>query len=335
MQPARRCFAAFLLALLSAWAASPKGAAGEKPGFEPSRIQTVLSENLNLDRWKTDGGLAAIVPLPTGQGNAAGHYAALDALYPKEKGPNGLTVPENAQGISHILAASRIQECRLVPDYYLAMVTFNPPLPSAPAFQAYVRATLRRAEACRKNGLFQEAEELYRAVIVMGWHLTEDRPNLLVYFLGLLIQEDGCRSYAEYLRSQMKSVAARKIMDYARFLRNARLQVRKKNAILTSWGQFDSLLSCIRCATEDKDPLWRQEACLSLGVLANGAPDSEGKLRQEPLQQRLAQNTLELVAKNDPRPNLRELARWCVDKLPQEIEKVRKEQKASGLGAGD
>ena len=315
---------------------------GEAPSaaedYEPTRVQKALAGSLDLRRWDTDQGLDELIDLPSGPGNAAGHYAKLETLYPEENksyreqtGEETFEVPRNARGIAHILAAGKMRTCRLVPDCYEPMTELRADAPEAVAILAYTDAALARAEACEKAGLHDQVEELLRAVLVMGWHFTEDRPNLLVYRLGLRLQSRACQRYAEYLQRQLQMARSRRFTDYARSIRDITLQTRKKTALLSSIAHYDSLLACVKCATEDEDPLWRQEACVNLGIMRLGAPDASGQLHPDPAQQKVALNALSEVARADQQQHMRELAMWCIKEMPDLIDELQTQREQGSL----
>ncbi|MBN1257309.1 MAG: hypothetical protein JXA52_06350, partial [Planctomycetes bacterium] len=294
---------------------------GEAEGqqFFPTKIQMLLADALDLSRWETDTGLDEFIALPKNNGNAAQHYAKLASWYEQEKDAKTgkiqrqfdelvrkPTTEYKAGGISEILAAVQIKECRLVPDFYKPIVDRNVDMPNSRMMMAYVDALKRCAAALEKVTRYAEADELHRAIIIMGWHFTEDRPNLAVYSMGLTIQNLGCEAYSPYLVRRLEMKRSRACDQYRKFLARIFRAVNDKNTrFLNQWARFYSLEACIKCAAEDAEPLWRQEAALNLSVMQNGYPDSEGNfIYHDPVQQQAAREALEKMATTDPQENI-------------------------------
>jgi hypothetical protein len=295
----------------------------------PSSIQKVLSDKTDTSRWKTDDGLSKLIKLPTGIGNAALNYQKLHKLFQKEK-TRGLKIDlKNTEGITTIVSGAKQRICRFVPDVYPPMTDFKPESPDVIVFQAYAEALARKADEYEKNSSFKKADKILKAGIIFGWHLTEDRPNLLTYFLGLSIQEQSCRNYAKYLQRDLQGAKARKLTKYADSLVETMKKVRlKSRRLLSSWIEFSSLAACEKAAFSDKDPVWRQEAILSLGVMQNGFPDITGKFIKNPYQQEIARKMLKKLAETDKVKNIKTLASWCLQNMTEEkIMQIQKNSK--------
>lgn len=298
----------------------------EKAQKYPSSLQQVLSDKNDISRWKTDEGLAKLLPLPKEAGNAAEDYVKLHSLFQEEKGKSFKIDITKTKGINAILRGAKKKKCSFVPEVFKPMTDFKPEAPDVVVFQAYNDALIRKAEELEKESKFKESEEMFQAAVVLGWHLTEDRPNLLTYFLGLTIQEIACTSYAKFLERGLEGSKARMMKKYADELVETMKKVRlKSRRILSSWLEFSSLAACEKSALQDKDIVWRQEAILSLGVMQNGFPDASGKFLKNPYQQEIARKILEKVAASAPSPSIKKLAKWTLQNMTEEkIMQIRK-----------
>jgi hypothetical protein len=306
----------FLLVVFSAVSA---GYSADISEFKPNKIQKLWVERLDLGHWQTDKGLSEIIKLPTAPGNAAEDYAKLDSEYKKEKVSGTFRISPDSKGIQYIINGAKKAKCSLVPKFYPPMTQFTPKGPSVIAVRAYADAALKKAKKLESAGEYAAAEELYRSVIVMGWHLAEDRPNLLVYVLGLTVEHQAAKAYAKYCNRQVWSSQAKKLKSYEKFLEDTVIKVRVKSRVLiSSWLDFASLAACREIVLKDKEPVWRQEAIISLGVMQNGFPQSSGAFTKNPFLQNVARETLKYAEKNDKVESIRQLAKWCINVMTEE-----------------
>jgi Zn ribbon nucleic-acid-binding protein len=316
-----------LILLLMGAPAAGLARAGEE-GWMPSKAQARLSAQLDLVRWETTDALGQIIELPTGKGNAAAQYARLEELFAEERLPESAAVPTDAEGLQLILEAAAIRNCSLVPEYYEPMTARHPRALPGVVVLAYTSALMKRAEEAERALDFAAAQRLYRAGLVMGWHLSQDRPNLAVFTLGLMVQGKVVGAYEEYLVRQTQTDEARLCSSYRKALTKLVKETSYKSRILLGrLEKFRSLAACIKCATQDEDAMWRQEAVVNLGLLQNGYPNEDAtEWTTDPVQQEAARTTLASVARNDPEATVRKLATWCRREMtPENIRRWQEE----------
>ncbi len=317
-----------LITVISVVFANDKSATQNQQTY-PNNIQKVLMDKIDNSRWKTSEGLNKLIPLPRGIGNAAVDYAKLKKLFKKEKGKSVKIDLKNTEGINVILAGTRKRKCSFVPAIYPPMTDFKPATPDVIVFQAYADAMTRKSRILERNNQFAEAEKLLISEIILGWHLTEDRPNLLTYILGISIQEQACKNYVKFLERDIKGAKARMVRKYADNLKLLLQKVRlKSRRILSSWLEFSSLAACEKTIRTDKEKIWQQEALLSVGVMQNGFPDASGKFIKNPLYQNIARKLLLQTAQSGRSQSIKQLAKWCLENMTEEkIMQIRKNSK--------
>lgn len=283
--------------------------------------QELLARTVELKRFSTSAGLEAFVSLPTGSGNAADHYAKLETLYPQDRlTSEKVKVRSDAKGIEEILKGAKIRQCRLCPDYYPYMETGTDRQPDLLVHTAYLFALLERAQNLEAAGDLEKAGNLYQTGLIWGWHLCEDRPNLLTFFIGLSIQVQTARAYARFLQRRMEIAKSQAAHDFYESILQIRERAQTKARMyLGDFTNFNCLYSLVRVAKEDEDVCWRQEAVLRLGVLRHGAPEPGLKeIVKHPGYQRVAEITLMEVAEKDPQPWVRKLALWSIASITPE-----------------
>ncbi|MFW5858275.1 MAG: hypothetical protein ACOCX4_10375 [Planctomycetota bacterium] len=320
--------AVLLFVSVLAVSASARGGEAAAEAY-PNPLQKAVAQELDLTRWETDKGVDEIVPLPDGKGNAAVHYARLRELYKEDRKEGSNAVRLDAKGLSEILAGAKLADCSLAPDHFPPMETFRPETVHPVIFLAYADALVKAANKAELAMRAAEAERYLRALIVLGWHLTEDRPDIGVYSLGLTLQAKGVGALEKFATRQMDMPRANRCRDYRKFLFGIMKAVAYKSKfLLGKWEDFRSLYACAVCAEQDADPVWRQEAAVNLGVLQNGWPSTNGETwNTDAAQQARAREALQRMANEDPVPSIRVLAKWCLDTMTPD--KIREWREAS------
>lgn len=324
----RRCAAWILVCalLLPATLAAGEGESANPPpppSFDRDTMTTqqrILFDTVPLTPIDTTRGLEKLTGFPTGEGNAAEHYAKLEALYLEDRLPDSADVQPYGKGVREIIAAVTKRECRLTPDYYPHFSKGTNKQPDIIVFTAYTRALIELARQLEERGDTKGADAVYRTGLIFGWHLTQDPQNLVTLMIGVQAKMSVTHEYANFLQRNLdltRSVAA---TDYLNHLVRVRTAIsRKVQLFLNETLQFSSLHSTIRMALEDEQPLWRQEAVLRLGVYRHGAPSlDQEKLDNNEDHQRLAKDMLIYMAEHDPKPWIRSLARWTLDEVTPE-----------------
>lgn len=316
------CSAILLLGSLTAHAedldAAPKTARQRVLRDSVAKVLTPFNLNVGLD---------GVLYIPVGPGNAAEHYAKLEILYPQEKMEDDLHVSPESQGVQAILAASKIADCQLTPEYYPQMESGTSKQPDGIVFLAYATALLKYAEQRAEANEFAAANEAYQAGLIWSWHLSKDRPNLVTLLLAISIGRKTAQEYAPFLRRHMKYKMARGLDEYLENMKTVRYQIQAKSQVLIGdFRNFNCLHAAVLVATKDADPLWRQEAVVRLGVLRHGAKDpGRDLLVKDKAMQALAESTLMHVANNDEKPWIRQLAIWSVQNItPDRFAELRR-----------
>jgi len=276
-----------------------------------------------LSVWDSDSGLEGLFEEPTEDGNAAAHFRKLEDLYAKERNSDRgrMTVPPSASGVDELLAAARLKECRLAPDFYPWLDEGTNRQPNLVVYFAYLQALLTRADEHWRDGDNPAAEEAYRAGLACGRHLATDSPTLIVYTIGLRYKIRAAREYSRFLRRELRSEEAARAEAYAERMDGIyNLISRKSQTILGEFERFASLPAMAVVACEDSQPFWRAEAVMRLGVFRHGAPErgSEDILFRDPAMERLAEEALSRVAREDDEPWLRRLAAWTIANITPE-----------------
>lgn len=325
-----RQFAALAAAVLLLSSTLPAAEQQQSTDLPPKTVrQKVLEKNVEslLKPYVIENGIKTMTPLPTGEGNAAEHYAKLEVLYTKEKEEDSIAVKPDSRGVQAILAGAQIRKCSLTPNFYPHMETGTSKQPDMVVFQAYRHALMEYAKAVAATGKNQQAEQIYQAGLIWGWHLTQDRPNLVTLSLGYSIQMKCAEEYEHFLRKNLWTEKANRAEDFIEKCRQMRRAIwAKARVYLGDFRNFACLYSAAQIALNDKDALWRQEAVLRLGVLRHGAPDPrQGVIFKSEALQGYAEKTLMEVAAKDPAPWVRKLAIWTVEHItPERFDELKR-----------
>lgn len=295
---------------------------GELGRFRPGDGQSDGVDGIwMLGTWDSDAGLDSLIPIPAGGGNAAACFKRLEELYPAEKSAlEGEDGGVSTQGVDVLLEAGRMGECRLIPDYYPEFVTTDARQPDFQILRTYQRALLRRGEEAERRGDAMLAEECFRAAMICGRHLTNDKSSGLVFMTGLIFKLRGAQAYAGFLGRTGRPEQADAAKQYEEWVSTLlRAFVWKANVALGEFDNFACLPTVVRIATGDKEAFWRKEAVVRLATLRYGIPDAQNKsILRNPVFERVADQTLTDVAANDPDPTVRRLAIWVAKNvIPQ------------------
>jgi hypothetical protein len=281
--------------------------------WKPTRRQVLVADQVELDRWLPLQGLETILALPKGKGNAAVHYEKLKAIYKADHDPKTLKVPQTSAGFKEIEAAVRMKGCTFHPDVRPPRTKPQPMGDDLVVFLAFGRGLLKQAETLEEKGEVTAAEGKLKSLLIMGWHLVQDRSTYELFRVGITLQEQGAVAYRRFLMRQLNSKGARAVRGFVeKVKRDGWRADYKKNYLLESWAHFVSLEACVRCALNDEEAMWREQAVLSLWVLLNGYPKSDGEFVLEESSQEIARLALEHVAKRDTSAFLQKLASWCL-----------------------
>lgn len=289
--------------------------------------QLTLLKSVPLGLIDTDAGLETLTSFPEKAGNAADHYARLEMLFNEDREtPESFKIKKRSKGLNEILRAVSIKDCRLSPDYYPAMTDASVRQPDIIVFISYAQAIFELAKELEEKGDFKGAGAVYRSALIFGWHLTKNPPSMLVQMLGIRIKFAAAKEYSQFLQRNLDMKRHQAAEQYVERLEKAQeLYSRKLNIFIGSVYGFNSLFCCIRVATEDADPVWRQEAVLRLAVFRHGVPGSEGQIiTKNEAAQGYADRALVYVTENGQPETLRKLAAWSIRQLtPESFIKLR------------
>ncbi|MDR2391643.1 MAG: hypothetical protein LBE84_08200 [Planctomycetota bacterium] len=279
--------------------------------FAPVGYGSSMSVPWMLSIWDTDAGLAELTPFPAGTENAAAAFSRLEKLYPTEKdilADGG----EDSGGVLELLAAARMGECRLTPEYYPDFDRLTAQQPDFAVLRSYLEALRRRAARAEREGRPAEAQEALQAILLCGRHLTRDKSTILVYMTGLIFKLRGIQDSRAFLIRTGRIGMAEHAAAYAdRLGEILRLFHWKSGSALGEMERFASLPATARIAREDAETCWRKEAILRLGIIRHGVVDKDRKIVQRhSLFERNAEIALEQAATGDPDPGVRRLAIW-------------------------
>ncbi|MCD8352691.1 MAG: hypothetical protein LUC93_18975 [Planctomycetaceae bacterium] len=265
-----------------------------------------------LTVWDSDVGLADIVSLPYGSENAASRFKLLEDLYPSEKAALELDGADT-RGVAALLEAADMGSCRLMPDYYPVFDNAETKQPDFQVLRLYLQALLRRAERATAAGDVRDAERCYRAALVCGRHLTQDKASSLVFVTGLVYKVRGAQGYANFLVRAGDPIKAEAVRNYATYLGHVmRAFVWKANVAMGEFDGFACLPAVIRIALEDVEPFWRKEAVIRLATLRYGVPDAAGLVvARHPGFEQAADAALARVASGDADASVRRMAVWA------------------------
>jgi hypothetical protein len=246
-----------------------------------------------------------LVELPRAKGNAAEHYTAAFKLYSGEKDENGRVSPD-AEGVELVLKGTRIRVCQLMPDFLIVTAPGGPfPPPSLelapPWFYALSLAEL--AQEKEQDGDAAAVEDLYKRMVIFGHHLACERAGLNQVLIGLKIEITGAEKLSVFFKSTKNENGRVKAESLVKALAAYRKGIFMKLHLLSRIENRASLKACIHVLENDREPVWRIEACHTLGILKT--PGFTGKMRS------LAADALAKVVENDNDLLVREWAVWC------------------------
>lgn len=265
-----------------------------------------------LSRWDTDGELSRIVSLPVGGGNAARYFKMLEEYYPSEKAALA-GGGEDSAGVDALLRAAEEGGCSLSPEYYPEAAGPGGGQPDFQILREYLQALLRRAERSAARGDGRDAERCFRAALVCGKHLTDDKSSSLVFVTGLIFKVRGAQALQNYLVRAGDAARAALLRGYSeRLAVLMRAFMWKANVALSEFAAFACLPAVVRIAREDVESFWRKEAVFRLAALRYGVVDAAAaSVARDPALERLADETLEWVAANDADASVRRMAVWA------------------------
>ncbi len=283
----------------------PEGYAGPEPWM--------------LEVWDTDMGLEECIALPTGPGNAASVFLRLETLYASEKDAL-MAGGEETRGVLLLIEAADMAECGLTPEAYPEFSDATAKQPDFIVLRQYLRALLKRGESAHRAGNMGEAERCFRAAIVAGKHLTDDRVSALVFMTGMIFKLRGAQALESFRRVTGETARADAVKRYMTGVSGTlRLLYWKVNQGLSEFAGFASLPCIVRIALYDKEPCWRKEAVVRLAVLRHGVFDRENnRMFRNRAFERTAEEALAKVAASDPDPTVRRMAVWAARNIRPE-----------------
>jgi hypothetical protein len=266
-----------------------------------------------LDAWDTDAGLGEVLAFPPPRGeNAASRFRLLEEYYPEEADELSRGGADT-RGVRALLEAADMGHCRFIPEYYPVFDSTEAKQPDFKVLREYLQGLLRRGERSLAAGDNREAERCYRAALLCGRHLTNDRSSSIIFVTGLIFKMRGAQGYARYLLRAGQGDKAALVKAYAdRLTEIMRAFTWKSNVALGEFSGFACLSAVVRIATGDAEAFWRKEAVVRLATLRYGVPDAAGRVvERDPGFERVADGALSGVASGDADASVRRLAIWA------------------------
>ena len=264
-----------------------------------------------LGAWDIDIGLEALIALPSGRGNAAERFRMLEDLYPAEKeelGGGGA----GTRGVDQLLEAADMEYCRFIPDYYPEFDSADAKQPDFGVMREYLKGLLNRGEKAMQAGDNRGAERCYRAAMLCGRHLMQDKSSSIIFATGLIFMRHGVQGYARYLLLTGQANKTDSVKVYAgRVEELMRAFNWKANTALSEFDGFACLPAVVRIMRDDAEVFWRKEAVVRLATLRYGVPDKAGEVVERDVRsERIADEALSEAAVRDPDESVRRLAIW-------------------------
>jgi hypothetical protein len=158
----------------------------------------------------------------------------------------------------------------------------KPPIPHLVAFSAVARAALLYGRTCERHKEVREAERVYKAVLIFGWHVTEDRARLWGFQVGLGILKTAGERLEEFYKARGDKGRADKVSKFLGDLNQTIDRVATKaNETLFRLDKTGHLPvgDLLNLAAHDADPMWRIEAIRQLGLaraaMGRGGPKAD------------------------------------------------------------
>ena len=133
------------------------------------------------------------------------------------------------------------------------------------AFQAMSRAGYKQVLLDVGANRLDRAERISRAIVILGWHIWNERVRVESSARGLDIIQTGLEGLAAVYRKQKNNAALEKVLDFSLAVDRAGRRMRDKMTKVTHTPN----LWCpdlVRMAERDADKAWRIEAILRLGL---------------------------------------------------------------------
>jgi hypothetical protein len=258
-----------------------------------------------LDRISVPASIWELVSQPAGSGLAADDYNKAVVEYFDSDRYRDLRRMSDAQQLAvapakfpykvwrFVLAGSAKRQMNYFPQYVLPALAVKPsyqemaepadeekpPMPHLSAFPPIARAALLYGRVCERHKDFREAERVFKAVLIFGWHVTEDRVRLWGFQAGLGILKMAGERLDEFYRARGNKDHADKALkflsDLSQTIDRAAIKANESLFHLDKTGHLP-VGDLLNIATHDADPMWRIEAIRQLG-LARAAMGQGGR----------------------------------------------------------
>jgi len=278
-----------------------------------------------LDRIEVPASIWNLVSPPTGQGLAADDYnkAVVEYFDTDRYGELRKLSEEQRLAIApgkfpykvcrFVLAGAAKKEMGYFPQYVAPAQTVKPshrelvdaagsdrpPIPHLAAFPDIAETALLYGRICQNHKEHREAERIYKAVLIFGWHVAQDRVRLWGFQVGLKIQQMAAERLAGFYTARGEPDRADKASGFLSDLgRTLEATAAKANEALFRLDPSGRLFvgDLRHLAVNDADPMWRIEAIRQLG-LYRAAMSKGGKRADRKAIDRLLND---LKNQNDP-----------------------------------
>jgi len=190
------------------------------------------------------------------------------------------------------------------------------PLPHLQAFAAMADAALVYGKICEKDKKRQQAEGFYKAVLVFGHHVTEDRVRLWGFQVGLDIQQKAAHRLSELYYKQGQKDRLEKVRAFldelARVQEVAAKKAREAVFRLSERGHLHAG-DLRNIAAHDADPMWRIEAIRQLGLCRAALSTGGNRADHEAITELLTQ------CKGNPNPFIQAAAELALGMTVEDV----------------
>ncbi len=194
----------------------------------------------------------------------------------------------------------------------------SPPIFHLVAFPEMAKAALLYAKLCEKHHDARDAERTCKAVLLFGWHISEDRVRLRGVQIGLQIQQMAAEQLKDIYDARGEKAKAEKVTAYldslAKVIEATDRKARETVFKLSASGRLQ-VGDLLNIAAKDSDPMWRIEATHQLGLCR--ALKGQSRSDQKAIESLLAN------LKNQTDPMIKAAAEFALTMTPEEARSAR------------
>lgn len=287
----------FLLVLIFGLLIKPKSSSSS---FNPALLKP--SGKINLNKITVAMDINDILThKPTKPGNAAELYIkaftspTLGSIDLSSSGQFPKTYNINAPELAFVEQAALVKDCQFIPQYLLPLTTYDvftawkqgPPyrIPLGSEIDL-PEALTQKGDSLRAKGKTEEAIHEYESAILFCHRIIKEPTSGMIHFGEYYVIQEPLENLVNLYRARGNIIVADTCQVYLEQVRNVASENMKllrsiypySSSNLPNWAQDamyriyyqgktqDSINSMIEIALFDKDPIWRQEEILALGI---------------------------------------------------------------------